>query len=124
KEGEFRFELADDSPEGDHLLLLAESSVVRLGLERTLRGAGFRVTLCRTGGEALDRARALALRGESFHVVADRVLPGDAGEGWQGGLELARRVRQISPGARRILLGEARSESAAEAARGAGVSAA
>ncbi len=123
QEGEFRFDLPDDSPEADHILLLAESSVVRVALERTLRGAGFRVSLCGTAGETLDRARTLALRGESFHIVADRVLPGDAGDGWHGGLELVRRVRQISPGARGILLGEARSASAEAAARAAGVSA-
>lgn len=123
QEGEFRFEVEDERPAVGQVLLVVESSVLRRALELALRRAGFGVTTCATAERALERARILAQEGGVFHLVCDRILPDDSGEGWRGGVELISRIRRLSPGARGLLLGEALTASAAFAGRAAGISA-
>jgi len=123
QEGEFRFELEAERAPAGRVLLLVERSVVRRALREALRGAGFEVEECATAEAARERSRLLARDGKDFHFVGDLLLPDDAGDGWKGGLELLRTVRDLAPGSRSVVLGDGWSASADAAARAAGASA-
>ena len=123
QEGEFRFELEEDRrPLAETVLLLAERSVLRRVLEDELQRGGFKVMTCGTSSEALDRARKLAGGGRAFLLVSDLILPDASGRGWEGGLDLLRAVRRLSPEAGGVLIGDLR-ERGAEAALRAGATA-
>src|SRR2546422_903556 len=87
QEGEFRFELDPDRGPGERVLLLVERSVVRRAAEQALRDSGFEVEAFPTAERVLERARALVRDNEVFHFVGDLILPNDAGDGWEGGLD-------------------------------------
>jgi len=123
QEGEFRFELEAERAPAGRVLLLVERSVVRRALREALHGAGFEVEECATAEAARARARLLARDGKDFHFVGDLLLPDAAGDGWQGGLQLLRTVRDLAPGSRIVVLADGLSASTDAAARAAGASA-
>lgn len=120
QEGEFRFELERDREPEERVLLLVERSVLRRALERALGESGVEVETCASAAQALERARALGRGGGTLSYVGDLILPESGGEGWQGGLDLVRRIRALNPAARGIVLGEVGAASAGPEARAAG----
>ncbi len=70
---------------GQHLLVVEDDPILAKGLARNLELEGFRVTVCHTGEEGLDRLRDPA--GPFSLVVLDVMLPGI------DGLEVCRRLR-------------------------------
>ncbi len=71
--------------DGHHLLVIEDDPILARGLARNLELEGFRVTVCHTGEEGLDRLRDPA--GPFSLVVLDVMLPGI------DGLEVCRRLR-------------------------------
>lgn len=70
---------------GHHLLVVEDDDILARGLARNLELEGFRVTVCNSGEEGLDRLRDPA--GPFSLVVLDVMLPGI------DGLEVCRRLR-------------------------------
>ncbi len=72
-------------PAGEHILLVEDDPILAKGLARNLELEGFRVTVCHTGEEGLERLRSPSA--PYALVVLDVMLPGI------DGLEVCRRLR-------------------------------
>lgn len=103
-----------------HVLLVIDRAVLRYALKEELLRRHFQVEACATPVSGLELARSLMRRGIAFTLVCDLVLPDPAGKGWQGGLELMRQIKRLSPGLPAIMVGEVRDAAAGAEARAAG----
>ncbi len=103
-----------------HVLLVIDRAVLRYALKDELLRRHYQVEACATPASGLELARSLMRRGIAFTLVCDLVLPDPAGKGWQGGLELMRQIKRLSPGLPAIMLGDVRDPAAGAEARAAG----
>ncbi len=81
------------SSQGAKVLVVDDQQLVRLVLQRSLEGAGHRVTACENGEEAIEIYADAERGGDRFDVVfLDVTIPGGMGGG-----ETCRRILEIDP---------------------------
>lgn len=103
-----------------HVLLIIDRAVLRYALKDELRRRRFQVEACAAPASGLELARSLARRGIAFNLVCDLILPDPTGKGWQGGLDLLREIRKLSPDAPAVMVGDVRGAGAEAESRAAG----
>jgi two-component system chemotaxis response regulator CheY len=93
-------------------MVVAADEIVRVGVRRVLRRAGFRTAVAQDADQALERAR-------SRH--APHLILADVETAKMGGLTLAERAREANPDVRVLLMTRVQEDSGAEALQKQGV---
>lgn len=110
------------APEAPRTLLLVEDEVdIREALAGHFRAAGHDVVEADEVEAALKAATKVAKAGGRLLLVTDLTMPTTVGSSFQGGLELAKRVKKLLPATPVLLMTESLPASAKERAKNFGI---
>jgi ActR/RegA family two-component response regulator len=90
------------------LLLVTDRTGLRGILRDELTRRGFEVIEASGTGAAMDEARSMLGRGETFALLCDLILPDGRDHPGRGGLDLVREMRNLFPDLQAVIFGELR----------------